>query len=35
MTERRHVLGLLAAASFLSISPVRAGIYPEAQAIWD
>lgn len=24
MTERRHVLGLLAAASFLSISPVRA-----------
>ena len=25
MTERRHVLGLLAAASFLSISPVRAG----------
>lgn len=25
MTKRRHVLGLLAAASFLSISPVRAG----------
>lgn len=25
MTQRRHVLGLLAAASFLSISPVRAG----------